>query len=162
MDEFLKDNGGVGYMVVALKTICDSNIKIEKESTVKHNVNSKVPVGLAATTASHGTVNLGDTVDPSAEGGKTVSKKLVAAHDIEGGQIFGIQYRDVVLEKEGKRWTRTNIAKLKNMHLVDLQNGGFVDNDNSEMKKEVIYQYDESESEEEEETSFDGCSARVL
>jgi hypothetical protein len=163
INKLLKLNGGVGHMIVGLKTICDGTIKIVHEHEERVDGNLKVPAGMIATAASHGTVNLDDTVDPSLSAAKSVTAKWVARNQIVGEQVFAIQYREVVLMKQGGLWKpkKGKVAELKAIHVVEFHDGVYGEDQADEQAKEVIYEDDDSEDDAEEDDSDEGLAAHV-
>jgi hypothetical protein len=167
IEKLLKLNGGVGYMIVGLKTILDGSVDFSRSHEQGLSGETSAPVGavLAATTQGVGAF-LGNSVDPSIGGGKVVAAEWAARHQMMGERVFAIQYRVVSLEKQGKLWNGKKTARLKSMYVVNLQDGVYGDN-HDDKPKEVVYEDDESETsggeeEEEGEDSLEGWTPTLL
>jgi hypothetical protein len=64
IDELLKLNSGMGYMVVGLKTVFDGQLEVQTSQVKSTEGEAKIPIATATTAATRGAVNLGETLDP--------------------------------------------------------------------------------------------------
>lgn len=163
IDSLLKLCGGTAYMIVGFKTVVDGTIKVERGQSHGLEGHAELPLGAAVTSATYGAVNLGSWANPGVGAGKVVSADWVARNEIEGEQIFAIQYRVVRLQREGKLWSNKKTGQLMAIHVADFQDGIYGDDDDEDsVSKEAIYEDDdEEESDEEEQSPLEGWSSAL-
>lgn len=97
--QLLKDNGGVAYMVVGVKSALDAEHGTERQFGNRTALSIGVPTGAIVTAASHGIVNLGQTADVDVNSSRARGQAVGTAATMEGEQVFAIRYRLVKLKK---------------------------------------------------------------
>ena len=97
--QLLKDNGGVAYMVVGIKSALDAEHGTERHFGNRTALAIGLPTGAIVTAASHGTVNLGETADFDINSSRARGQAFGTAATMEGEQVFAIRYRLVKLKK---------------------------------------------------------------
>ncbi|KAK2690254.1 hypothetical protein QWA68_010878 [Fusarium oxysporum] len=130
----MKRNDRKAFLVVGLKSVLDAS-HVQKFSTEESlNVNIKVPVGKGAEAASHGTVHLGDTVNPEINYTNSSGQKVEVESTMTGERIFAIRYRLITLSR--------NKPNYGDVVRVKFGTGVFGD------KKETEVVFDEGDEEE--------------
>ncbi|KAJ0143258.1 hypothetical protein HZ326_13943 [Fusarium oxysporum f. sp. albedinis] len=95
----MERNDRKAFLVVCLKSVLDAS-HVQKFNTEESlNVNIKVPVGKGAEVASHGTVHLGDTVDPEINYTNSSGQKVEIESTMTGERIFAVRYRLTTLSR---------------------------------------------------------------
>lgn len=97
--QLLKDNGGVAYMVVGVKSALDAEHGTERQFGNRTALAIGVPTGAIVTAASHGIINLGQTADVDVNSSRARGRAFGTAATMEGEQVFAIRYRLVKLKK---------------------------------------------------------------
>ena len=97
--QLLKDNGGVAYMVVGIKSALDADHAIERRFGNRTALTIGLPTGAIVTAASHGTVNLGQSADINVDSCRERDQAFESAATMDGEQVFAIRYRLLKLKK---------------------------------------------------------------
>ncbi|KAH7247464.1 uncharacterized protein BKA55DRAFT_571890 [Fusarium redolens] len=161
VEKLLKFNDGVAYMIVGVKTIFDGSVEVEHARSRQADGRLELPVTrMAAAAGMQGLstgLNLGKAVDPSIEAGRAATREWMARNEIVGEQVFAVQYRRVVLQREGRYlWSSKKTVQLKAMHVVDFGDGVLSDAGQVATPKEVVYEDDDSDDGEAEDDDLQG------
>ena len=97
--QLLKDNGGVAYMVVGIKSAVDAEHATEGQFGSRTALMIGLPTDAIATAASHGMVTLGQSADIDVNSSRARGQAFESAATMDGEQVFAIRYRLVKLKK---------------------------------------------------------------
>lgn len=97
--QLLKDNGGVAYMVVGVKSALDAEHATERQFGNRTALAIGLPTAAIVTAASHGVVNLGQAADVDVNSSRARGRGFESAATMEGEQVFAIRYRLLKLKK---------------------------------------------------------------
>lgn len=93
------ENGGVGWMVVGVKSCIDGSSGARIVDSGTRSVKVDLPVSTAVAAATHGTVTVGTAVDVSAGVGAGHSTGGDVTSTMVGEQVFAVRYRRLMLKK---------------------------------------------------------------
>lgn len=96
--QLLKDNEGVAYMIVGIKSALDAEHATERQFGKRTALTIGLPTAAIVTAATHGMVNLGQGADIDINSGKTQGQAFESAATMEGEQVFAIRYRLIKLK----------------------------------------------------------------
>lgn len=95
----LADNGGVGYMIVGIKSCLDGSTSNRISNGAKRSLAINLPTSDAIAAATHGIVTVGTAADVSVG----VSRERATGADVTttmvGEQVFALRYRRLALKK---------------------------------------------------------------
>lgn len=98
--QLLRDNGGVAYMVVGVKSALDAEHAVDRQFGNRKALTVGLPTAAVVSAASHGTVNLGPGADVDVNVERVRGRAFESAGTMDGEQVFALRYRVLTLKKK--------------------------------------------------------------